>query len=298
MIAEFEEKQFEQALNFELIRNHRLLYVPGQVLENTLGFDSALFTTNWNFWRNFPEHERLHRFRFFRHFYRYFDFFPEGMLLRREFWNELSNEFNNEDFFPKIKFNTFIQHKRPEYLVRENATEWTSWNNPYYRYNITPHQQKALERLENRISNQGIVVYASPAFYRLTELWDSINNNRLISDTNFCQVSRLVNHNTYTYKDSGNMGIGHSEPEKIESKDFIEYIQGFSNAKQEMTNKQMIINLAESINSIMSEDKIFGQIFNNMINQEFNDKLPNLAYAFNKINIFSYLTNSIYMIGY
>lgn len=298
MKSEFEEKQFEQALNLALIKNQKLIYVPGQVLENTLGFDSALFTSNWDFWKNFSEHEKLHKYRFFRHFHHAFGILPKGRILHTEFWEELDKEFNNEDFFPKIKFNAFIQHKRPEYLNSEKAMEWKSWNNPYFRYNITPHQQKALIDLEEKISTQGVVVYASPAFYRLHELWDSINNNKLISNTNFCQVSKLKHHKKYTYKDSGNIGIGHSKPEKVDSINFIEYIQDFSNKKQEMTNKKMILNLAEEISSTMEINEMFNTIFHKIINHDINPNSTQLELALKKINTFSFLTNSTYFIGY
>lgn len=301
MLAEFEEKQFEQAINYELIKNHNLLYTPGQVLENILGFDVALFTVNWIFWKNFPEFEKLQKFRFFRHFYRFFDYFPEGSLLCQEFWYELDKEIDNNDFFPKIKFNAFIQHKRPNYLASRYSSEWNSWNSPYFRYAVIPHQQKALELLDNKIQQNGIVVYACPAFYTLHDLWESKKTNQLVSKTNFCQVSRIQDHKVYTFKTAGNFGISHSNPENIESKSFLNYIKSFSDIKQSSSNKNMLHNLAQIIDDIMSEDDFYGKTYNDVKKQyyeKYNQKLPELSYDFLKINIFTYLTNSTYMIGY
>jgi hypothetical protein len=155
MNCEFEEKQFEQHLNFELLGRRNLLYVPGQVLENTLGFDAALFTRNIHFWRLFE----LGYLRRVPHL--------TGLRIDNGWWRNLDQEI---DMFPDFKCNVFIQHKRPTYLTTAHSKEWSHWKKEYYRYDLTPHQQLALEQLEDKIGNKGIVVYASPAFSKLTNL--------------------------------------------------------------------------------------------------------------------------------
>ncbi len=51
--CEFEEKSYEEPLNFELMLRGSLLFAPGQVLENKLGIDAALFSKNPVFWKFF-----------------------------------------------------------------------------------------------------------------------------------------------------------------------------------------------------------------------------------------------------
>jgi len=53
MLAEFEEKQYETQMNIELLCKYDTsnLFTPGQYLENSLGFDVALYSCNRRFWR-------------------------------------------------------------------------------------------------------------------------------------------------------------------------------------------------------------------------------------------------------
>lgn len=292
MRAEFEEKQFEQALNFELASANRFLYTPGQCLENTLGFDVGVFTRNLDFWNLFPN------YRFFRHYFHHFYLHPEGIELRREMWDELEREFDNEHFFPAIKFNLFIQHKRPEYLSRSNAAEWDSWNCSYFRYYLTPHQQEALEHLDNRIQNNGIVVYASPAFYTLRELWNVKINNTLVTNTNFIQASKLSYHSKFTYYQAGNYGIGFSEPEQIESFNFSKKIADFFKEERKIKNSEIFIELVNAIDKIMEENKFYSDTYFRMTKKQGNDNKTNsLQEKFIKINAFLYLTNTTMMSG-
>jgi len=292
MRAEFEEKQFEQALNFELANANRFLYTPGQCLENILGFDAGIFTSNLDFWNLFPN------YRFFRHYFRQFYFYPEGIELRREMWDELEREIDNEYFFPQVKFNLFIQHKRPEYLYRRNASEWYLWNGAYYRYNLTRHQQEALENLDNQMQNNGIVVYSSPAFHTLRELWNSKNNNLLVINTNFIQVSRLSYHSKFTYNQAGNYGIGFSEPEEIESFNFKNKIAELFQKEDRRKNSEIFKDLEIAIDRIMQENKIYSEIYRNMVEKQVNEyKLNELQRTFKKINAFLFLTNTTMMSG-
>ena len=50
-LAEFEEKEYEQPLNNELlVQSGNALWSPGQVLERHFGFDCALLSTHPFFW--------------------------------------------------------------------------------------------------------------------------------------------------------------------------------------------------------------------------------------------------------
>ena len=153
MDCEFEEKQYEEPLNFELAERGSLIFSPGQVFENTLGIDVALFSKNPDFWRIWQGNLL---FPFFRSYKR-------GVFINRKWWNKFQQDLDDKRF-PKFKFNVFLQHKRPEYVSRSNGLEFAEWRQPYFRYYTTPDQQVRLEKLEEEVASQGIVVYACPLF--------------------------------------------------------------------------------------------------------------------------------------
>ncbi len=242
MLAEFEEKQYEQHLNNSLLRDKKLLFPPGQVLENHLGFDAALFTVHPKFWRHFPFH--------YEEFYWFWRKAPKGAKLPRELWKEL--EYMLDDL-PKFKFNAFIQHKRPEYMSATRAAEWKSWKSPYYRYRLMPHQQEALSRLEKIISTDGVVVYACPAFHKLNELWNVVERDEIVDKSNFCQAGKLDNHKVFTFQRPGNRGIAHSEPEEIESYDLLGRLDELGQSEQSQSNIGHLKKLANTVHSAVSE---------------------------------------------
>ncbi|QDV73062.1 hypothetical protein [Botrimarina mediterranea] len=217
MDCEFEEKQYEQHLNNELLSRKHLLYVPGQVLEGKLGFDAALFCRDRRFWELFDDFRFFGHFRFIRRLW--YASSRSGVQLSVDWWRELDQAL---PYFPRFRFNVFVQHKRPDYLVASSAGEWDQWNRPYYRYKIMSHQQKALEQLETLAGSKAIVVYASPAFAKLGELWSAVNNRQLIEKSNFCQPRKLSGHHAYSYVEPGRVGKAHSDAEDVESFDFYE----------------------------------------------------------------------------
>ena len=171
MKCEFEEKQFETALNHALAAKYDLIYAAGQVLENKLGFDAAIFTSNPNFWPLFPTKAP-----------------SAGVELKQEWWSGMSAAI---EYFPRIKFNVFIQHKRPTLYKKPSLPEWAHWQREFYKYNLTIHQQQTLEGLAQNVNNSGLVIYASPAFHKTAALWKAINNDTLIGETNFAESGKF-----------------------------------------------------------------------------------------------------------
>ncbi len=289
MLAEFEEKQYEQHLNNALLRDKRLLFPPGQVLENYLGFDAALFTVHPKFWRHFPWLYEEH-FWFWRRP-------PNGTRLPKELWKKI--EYLIEDL-PKFKFNTFIQHKRPEYMTVSRAAEWASWNAPYYRYKLISHQQSALSRLEKIIANKGVVVYACPAFHTLQELWATVKQDSIIDKSNFCQAGKLDNHQVYTFQKAGNYGIAHSEQEKVESYDILRGLGGLSQSEPSQSNKEHLAKLAKTIDSVMTEEnkqpsKIYKDVVKYLVGESKEVEIVNISA---KIYAFRFIMNTDILIGY
>lgn len=280
--CEFEEKQFEQLLNNQLILKKHLLYPPGQVLEKTLGFDAALYTQDFDFWYHFPRRRRNP---------------PSGLRIDREWWRELDHVIDH--FFPKYKFNVFIQHKRPSYMTSKASKAWSHWEKPYFSYDLTPHQQKALEELESKIGTQAIVVYACPAFYKLKELWEASEQGNLIKRTNFAQPSKLAGHGRYTYVEAGNSGRAYSDPEDILSFDFSERIDNLIEARSEVaSNRTFITQLGNTINTVILETTGFRTLYRDIVTYLARGAEGNeLALALVRIDAFCFLTRSVWRIG-
>ena len=288
MIAEFEEKQYEGLLNLELLQDNKLLFPPGQVLENTVGFDVALFTEHPKFWRNFPCH--------YKWYHRILHNAPSGISLPIELWHEINQNIEN---YPKFKFNAFIQHKRPEYMKRSSASEWASWSSPYYRYKLMSHQQDALSKIDNAIGNKGVVVYACPVFYKASDLWKTVEKQKLIENSNFCKVSRLDGHKVFTYREAGQHGFAHSKSEKIESYVLLDILSELSRTEATESNRTYLSTLGKEIDFVMLESSYYSQQYRAMTKF----MLPELeqmetASALVKIDVFRFLTRTQLFIGY
>lgn len=285
MLSEFEEKQYEQHLNIELLQGSNLIFPPGQHLENVLGFDAALFTRNKNFWRHF-----LGGYPWYRRFFRSY---LNGMYFPKDAY-ELEDAFNND--FPQFKFNAFIQHKRPERMVKDSAAEWDSWNQEYYRYKVLDHQQSTLEILEANVGDQGIVTYASPAFHTKQEFWDVHKSQSFIQNSNFCQPSKLSRHRAYTYISPGTNGIAHSEPEKVESKHLINELDRLSQSetKHDLKNSEFVSNSCELIESALKPQEKYRNLYNEIVGDldMHHQEAPKLLRGLYRLSVFKFVTGT------
>ena len=285
MLSEFEEKQYEQHLNIELLQGSNLIFPPGQHLENVLGFDAALFTRNKNFWRHF-----LGGYPWYRRFFRSY---LNGMYFPTDAY-ELEDAFNND--FPQFKFNAFIQHKRPERMVKDTAAEWGSWNKDYYRYKVLDHQQLTLETLEMSVGDQGVVTYASPAFHTKQEFWDVHKSQSFIQNSNFCQPSKLIGHRAYTYISPGTNGIAHSEPEKVESKHLVNELERLSQSdtKQELKNTEFVSNSCELIETALKPQEKYRELYNEIVGDldMHQQEAPKLLRDLYRLSVFKFVTGT------
>lgn len=287
MYAEFEEKTYEQHLTSELVHSRRLFFPPGQVLENIVGFDVALRTSNHHFWKLFPRMYPWWRRMFFMH--------PQGVHLRHEWWQELEDEIEH---FPKFKFNCFIQAKRPNRMVRSDAAEYASWNEPYFRYDTFLSQQQALERLAQKTSGKAVVAYACPAFHTYGELWAAINSGQLVKQSNFCEIAKLNGHGRYSFVSSGNLGIAHSDPTPIESRPFEEVLESLHNQAPRQSNSAFLTETAEAIVGASEQLGSLRETYTSLATTLFQDADSKLAKSLAKIYAFQFVCNVQLLIGY
>jgi hypothetical protein len=287
MYAEFEGKTYEQNLTNELVYNRRLIFPPGQVLENIVGFDVALRTSNHYFWKLFP--------RIYPWWRRILFMNPPGTHLQHEWWRELEHEI---EYFPKFKFNCFIQAKRPNRMVRSNAAEYSSWKRPYFRYDTFACQQHALESLALNTSGQAIVVYACPAFHTYNKLWAAISSGQLVEKSNFCEVAKLYEHGRYSFVTPGNAGIAHSKPVPIESKPFNQALEELKNQTPRQRNVTFLAETAETIEVASEKLGELRYTFSALANSLFQEADSKLAKSLAKIFAFQFVCNVQLLIGY
>lgn len=201
MDIEFKEKTFEKYFGHELARLTNITFSPDQCDEALLGFDEAFFM---------PEEW-------------FFQFGPYFRRRRRERLTGIEiDEFNQlgkmiASHMPEFRLNLFVQFKRPAYLTSRGASEWSDWKQSYYRYETTPHQQEALERIDEQSYGRAAAIYASPAFWQAADLWEHMRNRTIVEHSNIASAGKLKDHENYSYIEPGYFGKGHSETVDIES---------------------------------------------------------------------------------
>jgi len=116
------------------------------------------------------------------------------------------------------------------------------------------------------VTPKAIVVYASPVFVTLNDLWDSISTAKLVDRSNFCQASKLSGHSLYTYVRAGNVGKGHSETEDLESFNFLRRISQL-NEEVEPTddNRTFLARLGEFTQQAIIESEFDSKVYNNIL---------------------------------
>ncbi|WP_068310485.1 hypothetical protein [Polycladidibacter hongkongensis] len=277
MKTEFKEKTYEQYFNSELNTRNIVFYSPDQVDENHLGFDAAFRAPL----------RRLLSLLFSHGCHTFYEHSMLGMLrgARIAEVNEWASDV--ADRMPPFKFNLFVQYKRPEFLNTSRAAQWAFWKKPYFRYNITEHQQKTLEKLEIKSQGRAAVLYASPAFWDTSTLWKHVKKRKVIKNSNIVRAGQLQGHSKYTYSSAGSLGIGHSEPEHIESISFEEIIR-VGQEQYSYPFKRHIEKNAATILNLLEEDEgarfIFMRVQSALLIEDLSD--GSFFSALNVIHVF------------
>ncbi|UES36710.1 hypothetical protein [Roseibium aggregatum] len=201
MDIEFKEKTFEKYFGHELAKFTNISFSPDQCDEFLLGFDEAFFLPEEWLFRVAPYVRRRRRAHF--------------TGISKEDFDRIGKEVSR--LIPPLKFNLFVQFKRPAYLISRGAKQWDEWGQSYYRYKITQHQQEALERIDKLSYGRAATLYASPAFWSEDDLWMHAPNQAIVENSNIASAGRLKGHGHYSYISPGFTGKGHSEMVDIES---------------------------------------------------------------------------------
>lgn len=158
--ADFEESEYRGPLYNQLERGNHLVWEPGQVFEKHIGIDRAAYVTDPYFWG-------LHGFSTPMH----------GVVLLDFDWKYIWRKRLKNKILPDFQLNLFLQAKRPHAGTRPRAAiKKKGIAGNYWKFEITPHQQTALERMRENISDRAIVCYASPAFHTQSALYEHTKN--------------------------------------------------------------------------------------------------------------------------
>ncbi len=198
--VQFEEKEIEGPLNVYMA-SKGLIWSPGQVLEQIVGFDVAMRVDVACFWVSLG-----------------YPSIPSGAVISPSWWPQIFRaHFDDDRTPPPFELNAFLQYKRPDYLYGGNAKERQRWGADvtYYRFILDPAQQAALEACASSLGNNGIVVYATPAFWERRALFEYMKLGTLLDNTHFVRALDLAGHSRYTYIDARSKGQAYSRPIEI-----------------------------------------------------------------------------------
>ncbi|MDF9809185.1 hypothetical protein M2116_000119 [Aurantimicrobium minutum] len=245
MKATFEEKEYETAANIELMCGPHSNFVrsSGQVLEEIVGYDTAASIGQYHpIWRILKAQR------------------PRGVVLLPAYFPGSTSRASGR--LPQTSINLILQYKRPEYLSSPKSRQWSYWNNDYFRFQVTDHQQKALARLERNIGSRALVRYACPAFHASNDLEASQLAGTVLANSGFVSPNRLGVHKIWTYRKPGIAGIPNQsgEPQSFENiEQLIEISQeiALSNSNTLSENnenylEQMCVGLEESFPDLMN----------------------------------------------
>jgi hypothetical protein len=244
-LPEFREKTYEKYFYGQVVRLTNICFPPDQQDENSLGFDDAFFLGYHLLWRHLTRTRasRLRRM--------------HGISVQE--FEGLADEFSKR--MPQYKFNLFVQYKRPVYLRSPGASQWNDWGRSYYRYDITPHQQLALEGVEDKAAGRAVCIYASPAFKSANDLFAHNLAGTIVNASNIANVGRLRGHGRYSYVSQGFNGRGHSETVEIISTPFQEIIEaGLREAGLPFSDH--LKDIAKSINAAASDNAVLRELLN------------------------------------
>lgn len=190
MKAEFEEKEYEFAANWELTAGqvNCRVYPAGQVLESIVGYDAAAgIAARHRLWGllRVPV--------------------PRGARLLPHHWGPGREP--KAERIPPEAVNVILQYKRPDHVLGGRGAQWSKWGAPYYRFQITDRQHEILLRLEAALGASAIVRYSAPAFATIAELNTHRWSSDVLAQSGFTSPSSIGSgHVWWTYQAPGAIG--------------------------------------------------------------------------------------------
>jgi len=225
-MSEFEESEFRGPLFNQLEKGSNLLWEPGQVFEKIIGIDRASFCLHDYLWR-------LHGF----------SSYLGGTILQGRLFDYIWTSDKTTKILPDFKLNLFIQAKRSTYSSQSNVKLKPNIIGSYWYFEITEHQQLALEALENELSGNALVIYAAPLFHEQQQLYNHTSNQTIVNNSTFPKASTLKGHKKWYYDKPGIIGVANPDYEFINDESLINQVQIKRNEMGEFNGNNSIDNL-------------------------------------------------------
>lgn len=235
-MSEFEESEYRGPLYNQLERSSNLLWEPGQVFEKVIGIDKASFCLHSYLWGLHGYHSEL-----------------GGTILRHRRFGLIGsiNKPGNKPL-PDFKLNLFIQAKRSTYSSRRRNKLRPNINGHYWHFEITPHQQSVLEKLEIELRNDALVVYAAPVFHRQQDLYNHTLNQTIVTNSTFPKASMLTGHSKWYFDQPGITGIGNPDFEFLNDEGLLEQARSMREKIGDYNGNNRYSNLHKISNAVLS----------------------------------------------
>lgn len=198
--ADFEESEYRGPLYNQLERGNHLVWEPGQVFEKHIGIDRAAYVTDPYFWGLHSLTSPI-----------------SGVVLVEYDWDYIWRARLRNKVLPDFQLNLFVQVKRPHAGTRPRGKIKTHGiTGDYWKFEVTPHQQLALERMSSNLSGRALVCYASPAFHTQASLYEHTKNQSIVQNSSFPPVNALADHSAWYYDKGGLFGVANPDFERVE----------------------------------------------------------------------------------
>jgi hypothetical protein len=238
--ADFEESEFRGPLYNQLERGNHLVWEPGQVFEKHIGIDRAAYVTDPVFWGMHGHGMPMH-----------------GVVLLDYDWNYIWKARLKNKTLPDFQLNLFLQAKRPSAGTRPRGkVKRAGLISDYWKFDVTHHQQIALEKMSTALSAKALVCYASPAFHTQAALYEHTKNQSIVSASTFPPVDKLAGHGAWYYDKGGLFGIANPDFVQVEVEPLERRIVALVelNQEQRLDAATTLRNLAERLVESASEN--------------------------------------------
>lgn len=198
--SDFEESEFRGPLYNQLERGNHLIWEPGQVFEKHIGIDRAAYVTDPMFWGLHGHSMPM-----------------SGAVLLDYDWAYIWKHRLKKKVLPDFSLNLFLQAKRPHAGTRPRGqVRKNGIVGDYWKFEITPHQQRALEQICSKLSGKALVCYASPAFHTQAALYQHTKDQSIVAASTFPPVDKLKGHGAWYYDRGGLFGVANPDFVRIE----------------------------------------------------------------------------------
>ncbi|MTI88309.1 MAG: hypothetical protein FH748_10105 [Balneolaceae bacterium] len=155
-----------------------------------------------------------------------------------------------------------------------------------------------MDQISKSFNDKILIVYASPAAWKMGELIDLKVNKKIIDTSNFKRASVLQGHERNTYIESGTYSIACSEPVRFENLNLLAELEELENNEinERDDNQQFVVRFANRVSSIVREDQNYSDSFIKLIEDYSSFYQYELLYSFLTVSVFKQLTGTQWIV--